>query len=79
MINLEIERVGIPVAQIAAVLDITRAIGTSRNIKGFAITSPVGNPHLSDEDEDISRRKYVEKALELLTKEGAPGVVVDID
>ncbi|MDD3611493.1 MAG: hypothetical protein PHU38_03875 [Eubacteriales bacterium] len=77
MINLEIERAGIPVAQIAAVVDITRAIGTSRNVRGFAITSPVGNPHLNFDEEELNRERYVQTAVGLLAKEAAPGIIVD--
>jgi len=74
----EIERVGIPVAQIAAVVDIAKSINVPRLIRGFAITSPVGNPNLGIADEKESRKKYVEKALEILQKPGAPGTINDI-
>ena len=74
----EIERVGIPVAQIAAVVDIAKSINVPRLVRGFAITSPVGNPTLGKKDEKDSRRKYVDKALELLQRPGEPGTINDI-
>ena len=49
----EIERVGIPVTQICAVVDIAKSVGSSRILRGFAITCPVGNPSLSQADEKV--------------------------
>jgi betaine reductase len=74
----EIERVGIPVVQICAVVDIAKSVGSSRILRGFAITCPVGNPHLTAEDEKNSRRRYVEKALAMLCRPGKRGLVEDI-
>lgn len=74
----EIERVGIPVAQIAAVVDIAKSINVPRLLRGFAITCPVGIPTLGDKDEKDSRRKYVEKALQLLQEPGEAGRITDI-
>lgn len=64
--------------QICAVVDIAKSVGSSRILRGFAITCPVGNPHLTPEDEKNSRRRYVEKALEMLCKPGERGWVEDI-
>lgn len=65
--------------QIAAVVDIAKSIGVSRILRGFAITCPVGNPTIGTvEDEKVSRRRYVEKALEMLQKEGKVNTVEDI-
>ena len=74
----EIERVGIPVTQICAVVDIAKSVGSSRILRGFAITCPVGNPSLSQTDEKVSWRRYVEKALSMLTKPGSRGAVEDV-
>lgn len=65
-------------AQICAVVDIAKSVGSSRILRGFAITCPVGNPTLSEADEKTSRRRYVEKALDMLTKPGERGMVEDI-
>ena len=69
---------GIPVTQICAVVDIAKSVGSTRNLRGFAITCPVGNPSLSPADEKTSRRRYVEKALDMLTRPGKRGAVEDI-
>ena len=59
---------GIPVVHICAVTDIAALVGSSRILKGFAITCPVGNPTAADEQAVV--RRYLEKALEML---GQPG------
>ncbi len=69
---------GIPVVQICAVYDIARSIGVSRILRGFAITCPVGNPNLAAEDEKNSRRRYIEKALEMLQSIGKSDEVEDV-
>lgn len=69
---------GIPVTHLCAVVDIAKSVGSSRILRGFAITCPVGNPGLNEEDEKVSRDRYVEKALELLTQPGEHGKVTDI-
>lgn len=63
---------------ICAVVDIAKSVGSSRILRGFAITSPVGNPTLSNNDEKENRKRYIEKALDMLTKEGVKDRVVDI-
>lgn len=69
---------GIPVTQICAVVDIAGSVGASRILRGFAITCPVGNPNLSEEDEKTCRRRYVDKALEMLAEPGVRGKVTDL-
>lgn len=64
--------------QICAVYDIAKSIGVSRILRGFAITSPVGNPTLGEEDEKEARRRYMEKAFEMLQKPGDSGEVADV-
>lgn len=59
-------------------MDIAKSVGSSRILRGYAITCPVGNPTLSQADEKVSRRRYVEKALEMLTRPGKRGEVEDI-
>jgi hypothetical protein len=46
----------------------------SRFIRGFSITSPLGDPQLEPEKEKTMRRRYVEKAIGLLQKEGKEGM-----
>lgn len=69
---------GIPVVQICAVVDIAKSVGTSRILRGYAITCPVGNPTITASDEKILRAHYVDKALEMLIKPGEQGKVEDL-
>lgn len=64
--------------QICAVVDIAGSVGASRILRGFAITCPVGNPNLNIEDEKTCRRRYIDKALEMLTEPGLSGHVTDL-
>ena len=59
-------------------MDIACSVGASRILRGFAITCPVGNPNLTPDDEKSYRRKYVKKALEMLTQPGQKGHVEDM-
>jgi glycine/betaine/sarcosine/D-proline reductase family selenoprotein B len=71
--------VGIPAVQISPVVDIAKMIGVSRLVCGHSITSPLGDPGRGPDKEKEMRRKYVEKALEALEKEGHPGEFLDIE
>jgi len=51
-------------------VDVAMMVGVSRLIRGYVITSPVGDFHLNPEDEKAMRRRYVKKALEMLQQEG---------
>jgi glycine reductase len=51
-------------------VDIAKSVGASRILRGFAITCPVGNPSVDEKDEKAYRRKYVEKALQMLEHPG---------
>lgn len=46
----------------------------SRLIRGFSITSPLGDPHLEVEKEKAMRRRYVEKAIGMLQQDGREGM-----
>ena len=59
-------------------MDIAKSVGASRILRGFAITCPVGNPTLGEADEKRLRRRYVEKALEMLARPGQRGMVEDL-
>lgn len=45
-------------------------VGGTRILRGHAITSPVGDPTVDIEVEEELRRKYMDKALEMLTEPG---------
>lgn len=64
-IGLEIEKKGIPVAQITALPAIAKASGLTRIVKGQNVCYPCGNPYLPKDMELAYRTKLVEDALEL--------------
>lgn len=69
MLEKEIERVGIPAVLITALTPTAKTLAVNRVVQGVAITNPVGNPRISYEEERALRRKIVESALDLLTRE----------
>lgn len=69
MLEKEIERVGIPAVLITALIPTAKTVSANRVVQGVAITNPVGNPRISEEEEKILRRNIVESALDMLTKE----------
>ena len=67
--TLEIEKAGIPVAQITAMPTVAQAWGPNRIIKGQGIVFPVGDSSLPAEEERELRRRLVREALEALATE----------
>jgi glycine reductase complex component B subunit gamma len=53
-------------------------IGVNRIIQGRAVPNPVGDPSLNAEQEKDLRRRYIEKALELLQKDVEGPTVVTL-
>jgi glycine reductase complex component B subunit gamma len=52
-------------------------LGVNRILQGRAVPNPVGDPALTAEQEKDLRRRYIEKALELLQQDvDGPTVVV---
>ncbi len=69
MITKELERAGLPTAQISTMTPIALMVGSNRIIPGFGIIHPVGNADLAPQEEKRLRRAIVEKALEALKTE----------
>lgn len=53
--------------QISALDALARSVGSNRIVRGKAITSVVGDPELSPEEERRFRKRLVRTALEALT------------
>ena len=66
MISKELERAGIPTAQITTMTPIARMVGSNRIIPGGGIVHPVGNAELDADEEKRLRRALVELALNAL-------------
>ncbi len=58
---------------ITSMVDVAMMVGVSRLIRGYSITSPVGDFHLQPEDEKAMRRRCLKRALEMLQQEGKKG------
>ena len=70
---------GIPTVQISAVVDVAKMLKVSRLIRGFSITSPLGNTHPEPEKENAMRRRYAEKAIGMLQEDGKEEMCETID
>ena len=66
---VEIEKAGIPTAQVSTMTPIAVMIGANRIIPGAGVIHPLGNADLDPEAEKTLRRAIVEKALEALQTE----------
>ena len=69
MITQEIEKAGIPAAQITTLLPVAKAVGPNRIVPGLGIMFPVGDTGLAAEEEKELRRSLVQQALDALASE----------
>ena len=69
MITKELERSGLPTAQISTMTPIAIMVGANRVIPGAGILHPVGNAGLDPPEEKRLRRVIVQRALEALKKD----------
>ena len=60
---------GIPAVQITAVPTAAKVVGNSRILVGTSVTNPYGDSSFEPEREKKLRRKYIERALEILQKD----------
>jgi glycine reductase len=65
----EVERAGIPSAQITTMTPVALAVGSNRVIPGAGILHPVGNPEMSSDSEKRLRLSIVKMALNALHTE----------
>ena len=75
----ELDRAGIPVAQITAFTSIALSVGSNRNVFGGDFTSPSGNPDLPIDREKAYRRRIIDKCLEVLTQDVAEPTLFTVD
>ena len=66
MLEKEIERAGIPAVLITALVPTAQTLHANRIVAGIGITNPLGDPHLSREEEKSLRKKIVLDALKTL-------------
>ena len=65
-ITTELEKAGIPVAQVTAMTAVAKAVGSNRIVQGQGIVNLLGDSDLPPEEERELRRQIVRKALEAL-------------
>lgn len=56
--------------QVASIIDIAKMVGASRILRGYGLTSPLSDYHLDKESEKRQRRRFVEKAFDMLQQPG---------
>jgi len=66
VIAKEIERIGIPVAQITTMTLLGQQIGANRIVAGRKIIHPCGDPELSEDADLALRREIVQTAFKAL-------------
>jgi len=69
VIAVEIEKAGIPTAQITTMTPVALMVNSNRIIPGNGIVRPVGNADLELKAEKELRRAFVEAALKALETE----------
>ena len=71
----EIERAGIPAAQVCALTAVAESTGANRIVPGVSVLHPTGDPALSPDGERALRRALMERALETLNRPAASGML----
>jgi glycine/betaine/sarcosine/D-proline reductase family selenoprotein B len=66
-----LEKAGIPTVQITSAMPIAKMVGANRLVLGNGIVHVVGDAKLSTEQEKETRRRLVQRALELLQSNSA--------
>lgn len=63
------EVVDVPAVHVCTVVPISLTVGANRIAPAVAIPHPLGNPHLTPQEEKMLRRRIVENALQALSTE----------
>lgn len=63
----EIDRAGIPIVHITNLTPVAKVTGSNRIIPGIGLVSPCSDPLLSDEEQKIMQKNFVERALKAIT------------
>ncbi len=79
MLAIQIEKAGIPVAQITAMTMLAKQTGANRIVQGTKIPHPCGDPNLPPEADLALRREIVLTAFKALQKDVAGPTVFNPD
>lgn len=77
MLAKEIERAGIPTAQICTILPIAQTVRANRIVKAIAIPHPVGVMGKTKEEEAAIRTRVVEHAMRAITSQVESQLVIE--
>jgi betaine reductase len=62
----ELERAGLPTAQVCALTPVALMVGSNRIVPAASVVHPVGDPNRDPKAEKALRRSLVEEALKAL-------------
>jgi len=62
----ELERAGLPTAQVCALTSVALMVGSNRIVPAASVVHPVGDPNRDPKAEKALRRSLVEEALKAL-------------
>lgn len=66
MLAKELERAGLPTAQVCALTPVALMVGSNRIVPAASVVHPVGDPNRDPKAEKALRRSLVEEALKAL-------------
>lgn len=69
MITRELERVGIPVAQVCTVINVALESGANRVVPSQSVLYPTGDPSLEAEAELVLRQNLINQSIEAVRAE----------
>lgn len=69
MITRELERVGIPVAQVCTVINVALESGANRVVPSQSVLYPTGDPSLEAEAELVLRQNLINQSIEAVQAE----------
>lgn len=75
----EIERLGIPVVQMANLVSIAETVGANRIVPTIAIPYPLGDPNTTPEEQWKVRRHRVEVAVKALASHPEEPTIFDVN
>jgi len=75
----EIERIGIPVVQMANLIPVAKTVGANRIVPTISIPYPLGDPSTSEDEQWKLRYHRVGVALDALTTDIDEQTVFDVE
>lgn len=73
----EIEREGVPVAQVCTMVNVATAMGANRVVPSSSVLYPTGDPARTDSEEVKRRRQLVGEALQAIATQVERPTVIE--